>query len=60
MEQSNKRKNTKRYGGVMEKIFPIILMILDILAGIVYFCNGDIKKGLYWLFAFGLTYTVTF
>lgn len=44
----------------MEKIFPVILMILDILAGIVYFYNGDLKQGFYWLFAFGLTYTVTF
>lgn len=42
------------------KFFPIILMALDVLASIVYFCNGDIKKGLYWFFAFGLTYTVPF
>lgn len=42
------------------KFFPIVLMALDVLASVVYFCNGDIKKGFYWLFAFGLTYTVTF
>lgn len=43
----------------MLKLFPIILMILDVCASIVYFCNGDIKRGIYWLCAFGLTLTIT-
>lgn len=42
------------------KLFPIILIILDILAALVYFYNGDVRKGIYWLSAATLTTTVTF
>ncbi len=41
-------------------IFPIILISLDIGAGITYLVNGNIKMFLYWLFAAGLTICVTF
>ena len=41
------------------KVFPTILMILDIGAGVVWFCNGDWRRGLYWLGAALLTFTVT-
>lgn len=44
----------------MEKIFPVILMCLDFGASMVYFSQGNWRKGLYWLFALGLTYVVTF
>jgi len=43
----------------MTKIFPIILMVLDLCASIVYFSNGDIKRGIYWIAAMILTLTVT-
>ena len=42
------------------KIFPIILIALDTGASIVYFCAGDIRRGVYWLAAAILTVTVTF
>ena len=41
-----------------EKIFPTILMILDILAAIGYI--GEWRKVVYWISAAALTYVVTF
>ncbi len=41
-------------------IFPSILIVLDIAAGIVYLADGDVKKCVYWLSAAVLTSTVTF
>lgn len=43
----------------MEKIFPTILIILDVGASIVYFSQGDIKRGVYWLAAMTLTVCIT-
>jgi len=40
-------------------IFPIVLICLDFGASIVYFINGDIRHGVYWLAAAVLTITVT-
>jgi len=40
-------------------IFPIVLIYLDFGASIVYFINGDIRHGVYWLAAAVLTITVT-
>ena len=45
---------------MMKKLFPCILIALDIAAATVYTCNGDWRKTLYWLFAAGLTAVVTF
>jgi hypothetical protein len=44
----------------MIKVFPTILIILDILASVVYASNGDIRKTVYWLAAAILTITVTY
>lgn len=41
-------------------IFPIILILLDIGAGIVYAAAGDWKKLIYWIAAAVLNITVTF
>ena len=41
------------------KIFPTILIILDIFAAIGYIPDGDWRKIIYWLAAATLTYTVT-
>ena len=41
-------------------IFPVILILLDFGAGIVYGANGDIKKMIYWFAAAVLNITVTF
>ena len=43
----------------MSKIFPMALITLDFLAAIVYFSQGDIKRGIYWLSAMSLTICVT-
>jgi hypothetical protein len=44
---------------VITILFPIILIILDVCAGIVYGINLDFKRMLYWFFAAGLTICVT-
>jgi hypothetical protein len=43
-----------------EKIFPLILIIINLVAGTIYFSKGDWKRGCYWLFAAGLNYCVSF
>jgi len=42
------------------RILPTILIVIDILAGVIYLTNGDVKKCIYWLSAATLTYTVTY
>jgi len=44
----------------MEKIFPTILIVMDIFAGIVYARSGDIRHAVYWFSAAVLTASVTF
>ena len=41
------------------KIFPTVLIVLDLLASIPYLCQGDIKHFVYWIAAGVLTYSVT-
>ncbi len=43
-----------------EKILPLLLIIIDVLASAVYLSNGDIKRFVYWIAAAVLTFTVTF
>jgi hypothetical protein len=42
------------------KLFPTILIILDIFAALGYISDGDWRKIIYWLAAAVLTFTVTF
>jgi len=42
------------------RIFPTILIVLDVLAAGVYAAHGDWRKTVYWLSAATLTYVVTF
>lgn len=42
------------------KIFPAVLIALDLAAGAVYAGHGDWRKTIYWLAAATLTATVTF
>ena len=44
----------------MKNLFPVILIILDFGASVVYFANGDIRRGVYWIAAACLTCCVTF
>ena len=41
-------------------IFPLILIVLDVLAAGCYGCNVDWRKLIYWLSAAVLTASVTF
>lgn len=42
------------------KIFPTLLIILDICAAAGYVPDGDWRKILYWIAAAVLTFTVTY
>ena len=42
------------------KIFPTILMILDICAALIWFANNDWRKGIYWIAAAILTCSITY
>lgn len=42
------------------KLFPILLIILDLCAATVYLWHGDIRHFIYWVAATTLTATVTF
>ncbi len=44
----------------MQKIFPIILIVFDILASVFYMVDGDIRRAIYWVAAAVLTACVTF
>ena len=42
------------------RFFPTVLMVLDVCAGVVWACQGDWRKAIYWIAAAVLTYTVTY
>jgi hypothetical protein len=44
----------------MTKVFPTILIALDIAAALVYACKGDWRKIIYWTAAAVLTFVVTY
>lgn len=43
-----------------QKLFPILLIVLQIGAAIVSVKQGDIRKGIYWFAAAVLNISVTF
>jgi len=43
-----------------ERIFPTILIVLDVAAAVVYACHYDWRKTLYWAAAAVLTFVVTY
>ena len=43
-----------------EQIFPLILILLSLAAGIVYLVRGDMRRGIYWLAGATLNFVVTF
>ena len=43
-----------------EKIFPVTLILLSLAAAVMYYCCGDVKKGVYWTAAAILNVCVTF
>ncbi len=42
------------------QIFPTILILLSIGAGVVYACHGDIRHTVYWFAAAALNAAVTY
>lgn len=40
-------------------VLPIVMIVLDVLAGIVYACAGDWKHAVYWIGAAVLNAAVT-
>jgi len=42
------------------KIFPIVLILLDVAAAAVYAAHGDARRFVYWIAAAVLTASVTF
>ena len=44
----------------MEKVFPFILIVLDLCACVVYAYMGDMRHTFYWFCAAVLTACVTF
>ena len=43
----------------MEKFFPTVLIVLDLLASIPYAANGDVMMFVYWVAAALLTFSLT-
>ncbi len=42
------------------RLFPCIILFLYACSSIRWFIDKNIGQGLYWVFAFGITFTVTF
>lgn len=42
------------------KVFPTLLILLDIGASFMYFIHGDIRRAIYWVAAATLTACVTY
>ena len=45
---------------MMEKLFPNVIILLDLGASIVYICQGDYRRFVYWLAAAIITISVTY
>jgi len=44
----------------MNKLFPTILIILDVVASVIYYTEYDWRKGTYWFAAAVLTFVITY
>ncbi|MCE5184557.1 MAG: hypothetical protein LLF76_00330 [Planctomycetaceae bacterium] len=42
------------------KIFPTLLIVLDVMACVVYACHTDWRKATYWMAAAVLTFVATY
>lgn len=45
---------------IQSKLFPIVLIIINTIASIVWYCYGDVRKGTYFAAAAILNICVTF
>ena len=44
----------------MTRLFPTILIVLDVAAAVVYMAGADVRRFIYWMDAATLTATVTY
>ena len=44
----------------MTRLFPTVLIVLDVSAAVVYMAGGDMRRFVYWMAAATLTATVTY
>ena len=44
----------------MTRLFPTVLIVLDVAAAVVYVAGGDARRFIYWIAAATLTATVTY
>lgn len=42
------------------KLFPVVLIVLDVCAAVAYGWDGDIRRFIYWMAAATLTASITF
>jgi hypothetical protein len=42
------------------KFFPTLLIAINVCAAAVWFCQGDWRKGVYWLAAAVLNFVITY
>ena len=42
------------------KFFPTIVILIHLAAAFTYFRHGDLRRGLYWIFAACITASVTY
>lgn len=52
--------NQKEKAAKVTKVFPVILIVLDVAAAFVYAADYDWRRTVYWLAAAVLTVCVTF
>ena len=43
-----------------EQILPTILIIIDVVFSFIYLSEGELRRFFYWMFAAGITASVTF
>lgn len=61
MKSKNRSKRDRRKQKVkIEHIFPLLLIVIDVIAAIIYFFKGEAKMGIYWIAAAVLNVCVTF
>ena len=61
MKSKNRSKRDRRKQKVkIEHIFPLLLIVIDVIAAIIYFFKSEAKMGIYWIAAAVLNVCVTF
>ncbi len=43
-----------------EKIFPTLIIVLCVIAGVIFLTKGDMRKGFFWIFVGAANFCATF